>query len=723
MRCWNYLLKVFVLCHALFAGDTWAQSNQIDSLEQALTEQTGEARTKTLNDLAWAYKKSDFERSLDYGYQALRSAIKYEQDTAIIQAHTRLGLTYLEIAENDSTLHHITEAYDLAVEINDSIALAHTHNEFGLYYEEISNYQKALQEYHHALEIMETSGNLSNLGNTLHNIGKVHYNMSDFEKSLEYFERAQAEHEKKGNRYLQSNTLMGIGAVYVSMFEYEKAKETMLEVFELKKEFNDITGQAMTMNNIAIITFQMGDPDGALVYMKESLELHKATGYKKGVATQNRNIGEVYREMDRPREAIPFFLDAIEVYVETEQMHDEEETRYLLSQCYAKEGDFTNAWKHISLAWEQRDSVFAMNKQQLMEEMSAKYESDRKELEIQNLNNANALQTAELELKDSEIKQKQAENDRQAAESRRKDQFVIGIAIVLVLVLGLAVVAFRAFKRKQKANEIISRQKEEAELQRALLAEKNTEILDSIQYAKRLQEAILPPLRLVKKWLPESFVIYQPKDIVAGDFYWMEVVDDVVYFAAADCTGHGVPGAMVSVVCSNALTKSLVEERISEPARILDRARELVIERFQRSEDTVKDGMDISLCAWDSKAGKLQWAGANNPLWILRKGADTIEETKADKQPIGMHRESRPFTNHVVHLNSGDTIYMCTDGFQDQFGGERGKKYKSIRLKQRLSLLSTHVLSDQAEMLEKDFETWRGDIEQVDDVCMIGVRV
>ncbi len=226
----------------------------------------------------------------------------------------------------------------------------------------------------------------------------------------------------------------------------------------------------------------------------------------------------------------------------------------------------------------------------------------------------------------------------------------------------------RKFKR-----EVIRRKEAEDKIK-----EQYKEIQDSINYAKRIQGAILPSLRLVKQCLPQSFILYKPKDIVAGDFYWLEQHQNKILFAAADCTGHGVPGAMVSVVCNHALNRSVKEYGLGEPAKILDKTREIVIKEFEKSEEEVNDGMDISLCAWNEKDKTLEWAGANNPLWIVRKNADVVEEIRPNKQPIGRYLNPQPFTNHEILLNTGDTVYVFTDGYQDQFGGSsengRGKK-------------------------------------------------
>lgn len=282
----------------------------------------------------------------------------------------------------------------------------------------------------------------------------------------------------------------------------------------------------------------------------------------------------------------------------------------------------------------------------------------------------------------------------------------------------------------------VSERTKEVEAQREVVEEKNKEIIDSIVYAKRLQTAILPPDKLIKEWIPNSFIHYLPKDIVAGDFYWGEKIDNNIFFAAADCTGHGVPGAMVSVICSNALNRSVKEFNLINPAEILDKVRELVIETFEKSESEVKDGMDISLAVMDLKSLKLQWAGANNPLYIVRKNSliDNIEELlhddssslieyKADKQPIGKYASEKPFTNNTIELLKEDTLYMFTDGFPDQFGGERGKKYKSINFKKLILSITSLGMKEQEEALQIEFDSWKKDLEQIDDVCIVGVRI
>ena len=231
----------------------------------------------------------------------------------------------------------------------------------------------------------------------------------------------------------------------------------------------------------------------------------------------------------------------------------------------------------------------------------------------------------------------------------------------------------------------------------------------------------MPPLGLIKKLLPESFVLYVPKDIVAGDFYWMERSGDNVFIAAADCTGHGVPGALVSVICSNALNRAVKEFHITEPGKVLDKVTELVLETFEKSENKVQDGMDISLCCINSKMGEVKWSGAYNPLWYIQNGE--IHEVEADKQPIGKYDNPHPFKTHHLKLHKGDVLYLFTDGYADQFGGPKGKKFKYRQLQEILLANTSRTMEEQNIILEGHLDDWKGSLEQVDDILVMGIRV
>lgn len=223
----------------------------------------------------------------------------------------------------------------------------------------------------------------------------------------------------------------------------------------------------------------------------------------------------------------------------------------------------------------------------------------------------------------------------------------------------------------------------------------------------------------IKEHLPKSFVLYLPKDIVAGDFYWIEHHENKVLFAAADCTGHGVPGAMVSVICNNGLNRSVREYGLFDPGEILDKTRDIVIQEFEKSKEEVKDGMDIAICSLEGNV--LKYAGAHNPLWIIRN--NELIEIKANKQPIGSFDKKTPYLTHSINLQKADSLYIFSDGFADQFGGKKGKKFKSKAFKELLLSIQDYSMENQKKLLLDSFESWKGEIEQLDDVCVMGIKI
>ena len=291
-------------------------------------------------------------------------------------------------------------------------------------------------------------------------------------------------------------------------------------------------------------------------------------------------------------------------------------------------------------------------------------------------------------------------------------------------ILVLSILILRSYNKQRKNSQLLLASHDEISHQNQVIEKKNEEIMDSIKYASKIQNAILPSKDLIKKHLPDSFLIYLPKDVVAGDFYWLETVDDLVLFAAADCTGHGVPGAMVSVMCNNALNRSVREYGLTNPAKILDKSREIIIQELHSNESKMSDGMDISLCVLNKKTLEMKWAGANNPLWILKpNNDDKVFETKPDKQPIGNFYEMTPFKEHTLQLEKGDEIVIFSDGYQDQFGGKKGKKMKPSRMRKIMLEVKDLPLDKQNKKLLKYFNDWKSTEEQVDDVCVIGVRL
>ena len=353
--------------------------------------------------------------------------------------------------------------------------------------------------------------------------------------------------------------------------------------------------------------------------------------------------------------------------------------------------------------------------------LNSKFDAAKKQEEILKLQNANEKGLELLNEKQSELA------------SSRNTIIIFILILLLFVILVFFTIRSNILRRKInkkliQQNEIIESQKSEVENQKHMVEEKQKEIIDSISYAKRLQEAILPPADFLSNHLENYFILYKPKDIVAGDFYWAENIklksnleQDLFFIAAADSTGHGVPGAMVSVVCSNALNRSVKEFNLTDTGNILDKTRQLVIETFEKSNSDVKDGMDISLLCIDKSENKLYWSGANNPLWIIKQ--NKLIEIKPNKQPIGKSENPKPFITHEFEYSSDTTFYLFTDGFADQFGGPKGKKFMYKQFENLLLSIDEKPMHEQKSILNHAFINWKNDLEQVDDVCVIGIKI
>jgi serine phosphatase RsbU (regulator of sigma subunit) len=317
-----------------------------------------------------------------------------------------------------------------------------------------------------------------------------------------------------------------------------------------------------------------------------------------------------------------------------------------------------------------------------------------------------------------------------------KQRLLLYFAIIaLILVSGLVYYIYRGYKIKKEANikleeknklisaqkDEIQKQKEIAESQRDLIAYQKKHITDSIHYAKRIQTALLPSLELFSDEI-DHFVLYKPRDIVSGDFYWVAKIDGQQMVIAADCTGHGVPGAFMSMLGVSLLNEIILNKRIIQPDQVLNVLREYIIQSLKQVVQTsgIKDGMDMCVCLIDFKKNKMQFAGANNPLWIFADGQ--LNEIKGDKMPVAIHDNMPPFTNHVVDIKKGDTFYIFSDGYADQFGGPQQKKILNKNFKMLLLKVQNLPMLEQGAKIDEFFEDWRKELEQIDDVCVIGIR-
>jgi serine phosphatase RsbU (regulator of sigma subunit) len=444
-------------------------------------------------------------------------------------------------------------------------------------------------------------------------------------------------------------------------------------------------------------------PDSAIYYFKKSIEYYTKIDNYAGISVANSGIANTYFMLKNYKMAEEHYKIALSI-AEKYNIRKFAYSQYKqVSKFYAHLKNYEKAYLLLNSYLELKDSVENENKNRLLEEMQAKYDYEKQEKEI-------AL-----------LKEQQILKDERTKQEKQKNKILFAALVGIITFSGISgFFIWRAYKIKKETNAKLT-------LQNIEISQQHKEIKDSIKYAKRIQEAILPPVEQINKLLPENFILYKPKDIVSGDFYWVEEKNDIVYFAVVDCTGHGVPGAFMSIVGRNGLNEAINTLNNPNPAEILDYLNFFVNQSLHQTYEhsTIRDGMDLTLCAYNKNNHSLQFAGANNSLWQIKNKNGEFIEIKADKQPIGNYVgfNTKPFTNHVVQFEQNDCFYLMSDGFADQFGGPKGKKYKYSRLKELIASAYHKNMNEQLALLSEEFEKWKGNIEQVDDVCIMGIKL
>ena len=582
----------------------------------------------------------------------------------------------------------------LFVANNEVVLKADLVMEKGRVYYDMGNYSDAMKYYLISKKTLDDIGVKGReYANLMHFMGSVFKRQNNDEKALEYYQKMLVIALDIKDSFLEAEAYDLIAGQYAYLGNYEKETEYITKALNLYISLGDLHGEALTLLNIVHGNIYDKKYKEALVKLNRVQEITSQLNIKEYNVIINRYYGNIYAKMKNHSKALSYFKKSIEAANAREEKRILHLTDIYRNMAYAyyKNTNYKDAYDYLDLHMLYKDSLINEENQNIIHELEQQYENQKKESEIIALN------------KDKEISEKELSKQNVVIKS-----FVIGFVLALLLIITVSY----SLTQNKKKNKIISNTLMQVE-------EKNQEIMDSIAYAKRIQTAILPPKKIVKEYLNNSFIYYQPKDIVAGDFYWLEHKDNKVLFAAADCTGHGVPGAMVSVICNNGLNRSVREYGLTDPGEILNKTREIVIQEFEKSEEEVKDGMDIALCSLEGNT--LRYAGAHNPLWIIRN--QELIETKANKQPIGKFDNLEPYTTHTLELQKGDSIYIFSDGYADQFGGEKGKKLKTANFKKLLFSIQDQPMDKQRKLIEEAFEKWKGNLEQLDDVCVIGVKI
>jgi len=706
----------YILICLLFLLNTikfQAQANRskLDSLLPLLDYAEDTARLSVLKNISEAYIPFSLDSSHLYANFLLQEAKNSDNLSFTADGFNMIGYALREMVRMEESYIYFQKALDLRFDLKEYDKASNTLNLIGTAYHRTGDLEQSLGYYMQAIEQAEINGNPEYLSGPISNIGKLYSDMGDNEKALEYDLRALAiarESNDIGGIALAYNHL---GTIYQETGYLDTAKIFYKEAMKLYEETDNLSGAAHVYNNMAIIYFMEGSPEESLIHFRRAMEMRLASRDMISYSQSLMNMGIYYQMLEEYDSAIYYTDSSVVVAVEHNGLLEQKDSYLVLSECYEAKNDYKNSLKSFQDYVLIKDSIMDENGLKNIQEMETKYKSKE--------------QQKELELKDLKIKQEAEE--KKYAESKNNFKFLI-IGITGACMLLILVLIGRGYFAKRKSNIKLADINEELESQKSIIEAKNKDITDSILYAQKIQEAMLHSQTDIRNVFPDSFVIYKPKDIVAGDFYWWINEGNRFYLAAADCTGHGVPGAMISVACASILNKALKELGLSKPSDILDKTTELVVDAFSISESEqtyMKDGMDIALCAiekGEKESVTIEFSGANNPLWIFRKNG-AFEEIRGDRQPVGYFENQKPFTNSSITLEKGDTIYMFSDGYTDQFGGEKNKKFKSSNFKKKLSSIQSNSLAAQKEILEKGFEEWKGDFAQTDDVCVIGLKI
>ncbi len=733
-----FLKRIPVLILLLLSSLLPAQKKVVDSLLAVLETAPDKDKIKIYLKLSSTVNASKPTRAIYYAKEALYLAREFKNDAERASAWHSVGTAYIYFPDTAEAKIYLDSALSMRRKLEDTLGVAKTLNNLGLLYFNNGHYEKAILYNKESVELRNLTSDKKGVVNTLMSLGHCYRSLGEFQNAYGYFmqglktaeslsdddliatsniniailfsdQKKYAEalkyqlaaleiKQRSGTKKSIASAMSNVGTTYMNMENYSQALHYLIQSLQLREEINDLKGIGTTCNNIAELFLNMGDPKKALEYCERSLNIRKEMGDRAGIAAALSNMADIYEGLGRIQDAINTLEESTSILEELGSKTVLVSNYQALASLYSQQGNYKKAFDFQVKYSDMNDSLFQENTFKQMAELQTKYESAKKEKE-------NELLKASNDLKD------------QRHQNTKYLLLAIGIATLII-----SYILFSRYKLKQRATKKLETAYQEIEL-------KNKDIMDSIIYAKRIQDAVLPSDEQVKKAMPDAFVVFQPKDIVSGDFYWIEKQGDTSIFAAVDCTGHGVPGAFLSMVGSSLLNQTVFERGNTTPADILRDLNEALQETLLKGHEghEVRDGMDVAICTYDETKKELQFAAAFNPLYVARKtseGKFKLEEIKADKISIGISEEMKgqSFKNNVLSLNKGDCVYIFTDGFADQFGGNDGKKFKYNRFKELILNIAHRDMDTQKREIENAFSYWKGEYDQVDDVLVIGMK-
>ncbi|MGM0579699.1 MAG: tetratricopeptide repeat protein [Bacteroidota bacterium] len=643
-------------------------------------------------------------------------------DSTKVEIYLDLAIEYRSL-EPDLALKYANDALKIADRNEDYSAKATALHVLGAVYTVLGDYEKAISNLLKSLRNYELLGDSKGVANSSNSLGILYFNQEDYSNAKKYYSKAL--NLIDSSEYAMSTGVykLNIGEVYQATGENEKALRLVKQAYDIFNQLGDINGMAYALGVQGKVNYQQGNQEKAIEFTKKALDyLIEDQDYLGAVEYLNFLV-DVYIATNKLFLAEENATTALEIANQINSLKWKIKSFENLSEIFYKKGAFQSAYQYKDSAYIFENKLMDEEKQKQISNLRIIYESEQKE------------QENEILRIDKELKQKQITQQR-----------ILNVAIgsVLVIIIVFATITFRAKNQKQKANnqlkiqnEEIRQQREEIETQSErlksinadvlrknhLIEDKNKNITDSINYAKRIQTALLPFPQRIGKELEDFFIYYNPKDIVSGDFYWYTESEEKVIIAVADCTGHGIPGAFMSFIGHDMLNHIVNFKGIVQPSEILKQLKLSVIHILRQEQSDNRDGMDISICVWDKKNNKVQFSGANHSLIYIQN--KQLYQLKGNKTTMGFDegKNVKDFDTHEINLVGDTCFYLFSDGYVDQFGGDKDKKFMIKNFRELLSTIHIKKMETQGIIIRETIEDWMGDREQVDDMLVWGFRI
>lgn len=677
-------------------------AQDIDSIERTLNKSKHD--TLLLNELlllAKAYSYEDPAKALSYGHRAAGLADELDDPSKAGWAYNYIGSTYYYKGDYDSALYYHTQALNIRQAIQDKKGLGASYNNIGNIYDDQGKSALALDYYFKALKYFEEVSFRRGEGIVYNSIGNLYYVQKKFDLALRYFEQSAKLQAELGNKVELMHVYNNIALINDEKKDYDAALKYYHLSLDLAEETGNTSAVVTNLNNMGQMYRTIKDHKKAEEILRRAIEMGEKEDDKVKLASPYINLGKLFSDNKQYDSAIVYYHKGLEIGKETGVKLYMKEAYESLADAWYRKGDIDKTYEYRLLYEAMKDSLFNEESSRQVTEMATKYDTEKKEQQIALL-------------------------EKDKAHERTVRNFIIsGASVMLVFSLFL----YRAYSGTRRLNRVLASQKSEI-LQKnhdlhsknELIQRQKQEITDSINYARNIQQAILPSMEQVRALMPQSFVLYRPKDIVSGDFYWFREKSGCIYFAAADSTGHGVPGGFMSMIGVEMLNEAL--KQTDDPGMLLQLLNCSVKTALnQEREGAIRDGMDIALCMLNGN--RLQYSGANRPAFIVKKN-DPLEiiELKPEKAAIGGFTDAaQVFGVQSIEVEKGDMIYLFSDGYADQFGGPAGKKILVKRFREQVVKAFPLPVNDQQALFEQAILEWMGDYEQVDDMLVIGIRV